>query len=54
MKMAVPIDDQEQYKKTSQHIILKFGGTSVGKFAPEIASICLYIVSPSSLLNLLR
>ena len=52
--MAVQNDRQEQSRTELQRIVLKFGGTSVGKFAPEIASICLYIVSPSSFVNELR
>ena len=46
--MAVQIDHQEQYRRVSQRVVFKFGGTVVGKFAPEIARICLYIVSPTS------
>ena len=41
--MAVQIDHQEQYREVSQRVLFKFGGTVVGKFAPEIARICLYM-----------
>lgn len=36
---------QEQPRRLSQRVVLKFGGTSVGKFAPEIARICLSSLS---------
>lgn len=35
----VPLLDEEVHEE--KPIVLKFGGTSVGKYAPEIAQICL-------------
>ena len=37
-----------------QRVVLKFGGTSIGKFAPQIAKICLYPGSPSTVPMILR
>ena len=54
MEMAVQIQRQEQRNPAPlrrERVVLKFGGTSVGKYAPEIARICSYIVSPSSFVN---
>lgn len=34
-------DDHFDLPLVERPIVLKFGGTSVGKFAPEIAQICL-------------
>lgn len=34
-------DDHLDLPSGERPIVLKFGGTSVGKFAPEIAQICL-------------
>ena len=36
---VVPLTNGEVHEKKS--VVLKFGGTSVGKYAPEIAQICL-------------
>ncbi|KAL8950669.1 MAG: hypothetical protein Q9222_003306 [Ikaeria aurantiellina] len=33
----------EPHSETERPVVLKFGGTSVGKFAPEIAQICLLL-----------
>lgn len=49
--MVFQMEDQEHHERAPQRLVLKFGGTSVGKFAREIVKICLYFVSPSSFAN---
>ena len=42
--LAVPdrvLDGADRLPLGERPVVLKFGGTSVGKFAPEIAQICL-------------
>ena len=41
-------------RQERQRVVLKFGGTSVGKFAPEIARICsyYYLFQPTSLADI--
>lgn len=49
--MVFLMEDQKHHERAPQRLVLKFGGTSVGKFAREIVKICSYIVSPSSVVN---
>ncbi|KAF6234821.1 hypothetical protein HO173_007041 [Letharia columbiana] len=43
--MAAQVEHQEQHRRASQRVLLKFGGTSVGKFSQEIARIALSSLS---------